>query len=179
MSLAAGEAYWGLVPYTPQSPFRVYVADGKPVEVPKVEAFVDGIKKGGDAEFGFIVRAKTRPILLLSDQEDPQTGDLFALRLLRLEELTDPERAAVIDHRELTLFHLEPGSFPGLQKESAAVVSAPIRLHNTALDTRNSLGGLNENELRVLHERFATYWQLDLHQLILGKIQELAKKARR
>ena len=31
----------------------------------------------------FVVRAKARPVLLLSARSDPRTGDLFALRLLR------------------------------------------------------------------------------------------------
>ena len=176
MSIAAGAAYWGLVPYTPEAPFLVRVAGGEPVEVPGVESFVEGLGRGGDAEFRFVVRAKTRPVLLLSDRQDQRTGDLFALRLLRMERLSAAEQAAVRDHREPTLFHLRVDNFPGLSRESAAVVSAPVRLHNTALDTRRRVGALDENELRVLHERFATYWRLDLHQLLLGKIEELRRR---
>jgi hypothetical protein len=63
--------------------------------VPSVEQIVDGLRAGGDAEFGFVVRAKARPILSLSDRSDPRTGDLFGLRLLRLSELAAEEREAV------------------------------------------------------------------------------------
>ena len=84
MSLAAGEVYWAIVPYTPATPFKVHVADGAPLEVPTASQIVDGLRKGGDVEFEFVVRAKARPVLLLSGRSDPRTGDLFALRLLRL-----------------------------------------------------------------------------------------------
>lgn len=80
--------------------------------------------------------------------------------------------------RELQLFHLRPGRFPGLSEESAAMVAAPVRLHETALDTREALGGLDHNELRVLTERFVSYWQFDLRQLLLSEVRELQRKRR-
>ncbi len=104
MSLAAGEVYWAIVPYTPATPFKIHVTDGAPVEVPTTSQIVDGLRKGGDAEFEFVVRAKARPVLLLSGHSDPRTGDLFALRLLRLEKLSEQERQRVEEHREPSLF---------------------------------------------------------------------------
>ena len=173
MSLAAGEVYWAIVPYTPATPFKVHVADGTPVEVPTASQIVDGLRKGGDAEFEFVVRAKVRAVLLLSDRSDSRTGDLFALRLLRLEELSEQERQRVEEQREPLLFHLPPARFPDLGQDSAAMVTAPIRLHETALDTRKSLGRLDRNEMRVLVERFVSYWQFDLRQLLIAQIREL------
>jgi len=79
LSLAAGEVYWAVVPYTPATPFRIHITDGAPVEVSSAAQIVDGLRKGGDAEFEFVVRAKARPVLLLSGHSDPRTGDLFAL----------------------------------------------------------------------------------------------------
>jgi hypothetical protein len=55
LSLAAGEVYWAIVPYTPATPFTIHVADGAPVEVPTASQIVDGLRKGGDAEFEFVV----------------------------------------------------------------------------------------------------------------------------
>ena len=127
-------------PYTPATPFKVHVADGAPVQVPAASQIVDGLRKGGDAEFEFVVRAKARPVLLLSGRSDPRTGDLFALRLHRLEKLSDGERQRVEGQREPSLFPLPPERFPGLAEDSAAMVTAPIRLHESALDTRQSLG---------------------------------------
>ena len=171
MSPDAGEAYWAIVPYTPQAPFKIHLADAAPVEVPSAAQIVDGLRKGGDAEFGFVVRAKARPVLLLSGLSDPRTGDLFALRLLRFSELSHDEQRQVREQREPLLFHLRPERFTGLPEECAALLSAPIRTHQTALDTRECLGRLDRNELRVLTERFVTYWRFDLRQLLLTQIR--------
>jgi hypothetical protein len=71
----------------------------RPTPLPSASQIVDGLRKGGDAEFEFVVRAKARPVLLLSGRSDPRTGDLFALRLLRLEKLSSQLLVAQI--REL------------------------------------------------------------------------------
>lgn len=178
MSLAAGEVYWAIVPYTPATPFRIHVSDGVPVEVPTASQIVDGLRNSGDAEFEFVVRAKARPILLLSGHSDPRTGDLFALRLLPLEKLSEQERQRVEEQREPLLFYLSPERFPDLGKDSAAMVTAPIRLHETALDTRKSLGQLDRNEMRALVERIVSYWQFDLRQLLVAQIRELQHRRR-
>jgi hypothetical protein len=52
-------------------------------------------------------------------------------------------------------------------------ITVPIRLHETALDTRESPGWLDRNEMRVLVERFVSYWQFDLRQLLVAQIREL------
>jgi hypothetical protein len=176
LTLATGEVYWALVPYTPQAPFHVFVKDKPPVEVPQAKTIIDGLRKGGDAEFRFVVEAKARPVLLLSDRVDPQTGDLFGLRLVRLSALAEDEAQQVREQRQPGLFHLKPERFPGFEEESAAMISAPIRLHETAVDTTQPLGRLDQNEMRVLSERFVSYWELDLHQLLIGKIRELLRK---
>jgi hypothetical protein len=178
MSLAAGEVYWAVVPYTPATPFKVHVADGAPVEVPTASQIVDGLRKGGDAEFEFVVRAKARPVLLLSGRSDPRTGDLFALRLLRLDKLSEPERKRVEEQREPSLFHLSSEGFPGLAEDSAAMVTAPVRLHETALDTRKPLGRLDHKEVRAVVERFVSYCQFDLRQLLVAQIRELQHRRR-
>jgi len=176
VSLAAGEVYWAVVPSTPRAPFQVFVKDGSPVEAPDAKTVVAGLRKGGDAEVRFVVEAKARPVLLLSDRVDARTGDLFGLRLLGLDALEDDEAQHVREQRQPGLFHLKPERFPELAAESAAMISAPIRLHETAVDLGTGLGRLDQNEMRVLAERFVTYWQFDLHQLLIGKIRELLRK---
>jgi hypothetical protein len=173
---APGEVYWAVVPYTPQAPFQIYVKGKPPVQVPDAKTIVEGLRKGGDAELRFVVEAKARPVLLLSDHLDPRTGDLFGLRLLRLDKLEDDEARQVREQREPGLFHLKGERFPGLGEESAAMISAPIRVHQSAVDLGSPLGRLDQNEMRVLAERFVTYWQFDLHQLLVGKIRELLRK---
>lgn len=173
MSVTAGEVYWAIVPYTPATPFKIHVADGAPVEVPTAGQIIDGLRRGGDAELEFVVRAKARPVLLLSGRSDPRTGDLFALRLLRLDRLSEPERQRVEEQREPSLFHLPSEGFPGLAEDSAAMVTAPVRLHESALDTRKSLGRLDRKEMRAVVERFVSYWQFDLRQLLIAQIREL------
>jgi hypothetical protein len=176
LTLATGEVYWAVVPYTPQAPFHVFVKDKPPVVVPAAKTIIDGLRKGRDAEFRFVVEAKARPILVLSDRVDPLTGDLFGLRLVRHSTLTEEEAQQVREQRQPGLFHLKPERFPDLEEESAAMISAPICLHETAVDTTQPLGRLDQNELRVLSERFVSYWELDLHQLLIGKIRELLRK---
>jgi hypothetical protein len=176
LTLATGEVCWAVVPATPQAPFQVFVKDKPPVEVPGAKAIIDGLQKSGDAEFRFVVEAKARPVLLLSDRVDPGTGELFGLRLVRLSALDEDEAERVRGQHEPGLFHLKPERFPDLEGEWAAMISAPIRLHETAVDTRRPLGRLDQNEMRVLSERFVFYWELDLHQLLIGKIRELLRK---
>ncbi|TMK58382.1 MAG: hypothetical protein E6G51_02975 [Actinobacteria bacterium] len=176
MTIAAGEVYWAVVPYTPQAPFQVFVKDKPPVAVPDAGTIVEGLRKGGDAELRFVVEAKARPVLLLSDRVDPRTGDLFGLRLVRLGSLGEEAAERIREQREPGLFHLKPERFPDLDQESAAMISAPIRLHESAVYLAEPLGRLDQNEMRVLAERFVTYWELDLHQLLIGKIRELLRK---
>lgn len=176
MSFAAGEVYWAVVPSTPRAPFQVYVKDKPPVEVPDAKTIVEGLRKGGDAELRFVVEAKASPFLLLSDRAEERTGDLFGLRLVRLASLDEEEAEQVRDQRQAGLFHLKPARFPDLDEEFAALISAPIRVHETAVDLDSRLGRLDQNEMRVLAERFVTYWQFDLNQLLIGKIRELLRK---
>jgi hypothetical protein len=176
LSFAAGEVYWAVVPSTPRAPFQVYVKDRPPVEAPDAKTIIEGLRKGGDAELRFVVEAKARPVLLLSDRADERTGDLFGLRLVQLASLDEEEAEQVRDQRQAGLFHLKPARFPDLDEEFAALISAPIRIHESAVDPDSRLGRLDQNEMRVLAERFVNYWQFDLNQLLIGKIRELLRK---
>lgn len=175
MTPAPGEVFWAVVPSTPQAPFQVFVKDKPPVEAPDAKMVIAGLREG-DAELRFVVEAKVQPVLLLSDHVDPRTGDLFGVRLVGLDRLDDEEAQRVREQREPGLFHLKAERFPRLSEELAAMISAPIRIHQSAVDHDTPLGHLDQNEMRVLAERFVTYWQFDLHQLLVGKIRELLRK---
>jgi hypothetical protein len=172
---APGEVFWAVIPGTPQAPFQVFVKDKPPVEVPDAKMVIAGLREG-NAELRFVVEAKAQPVLMLSDHVDPRTGDLFGLRLIGLDQLDEDEAQQVREQRESGLFHLKAERFPGLEEEFAAIISAPIRVHEIAVDSGRPLGRLDQNEMRVLTERFVTYWQFDLHQLLVGKIRELLRK---
>jgi len=77
------------------------------------------------------------------------------------------------------LFHLKPDRFEGLPVENAAIVSSLLRLPAAALDRRTSLGGLDDNELRALHERVARAHRLRLDNLVLERAQSLLQRAQR
>jgi hypothetical protein len=91
LSLAAGEVYWAIVPSTPATPFKIHVADGTPVEVPTTFQIVDGLRKGGDAEFEFVVYAKARPMPLLSGLSCSE------MKTFRLDPTVDDRSTAVVE----------------------------------------------------------------------------------
>jgi hypothetical protein len=77
------------------------------------------------------------------------------------------------------LFHLRPERFEGLPVENAAIVSSLLRLPTAGLDRRTSLGALDDNELRVLHERVVRVHRLRLDMLVLERAQALVQRAQR
>jgi hypothetical protein len=98
--------------------------------------------------------------------------------LRRLEKLSsETVRQQVRDGGDPALFHLRPERFPELPVENAAIVTSLLRLPVEALDRRQSLGTLDENELRALHERVARAHELKLDTLILERAQTLIAAA--
>jgi hypothetical protein len=180
VSALAGSVVWGIVPFAPEPPFRIYAGEGRaPFAVESPQKLIDAARKGSDSEFPFIVPGKARPVLILSDRRDERLNELIALRLLRLSKLDEGEQALVRDHRDPALFHLEPASFPDLKEENAAMVTGLVRVHENAIDVRERLGRLDTDELRVVHERVARQYGLDLHRLVMGEIQRIGEAQRR
>jgi hypothetical protein len=62
---------------------------------------------------------------------------------------------------------------PHLAEEFAVMVSAPVRVHLTAVDADNVLGRLDDAELRIVHERFVKLHKFDLLHLIRAEIDRL------
>jgi len=143
-----------------------------------VEPFTEAAHKGA-SEFALLTPVKARPVLVITDVL-PEHDEVLALRLRRLEKLaTEAERERVREGSDPGLFHLKPGRFSGLPVENAAIVSSLLRLPAAALDRRRSLGALEDNELRALHERVTRVHRLRLDELVLERAQSLLQRAQR
>ena len=58
------------------------------------------------------------------------------------------------------------------------MIAALVRVHRSAIDPK-PVGRLGQDELRIVHERVATYYGLDLRRLVLGELERLAQAQRR
>ena len=177
MDAPLGRSYWAVAPFSPQPPFRLYAGTSEPKDVAGPEPIVDAAKKGM-AEFVLLSNVKARPILVVSPVLLP-FDEVLALRLRRLEEVDAEARESVRSGGDEALFWLSPDGFPGLPTENAAIVSSLIRLPVGAIDRREELGAVNENELRVLHERMTRAYRLRLDALVVDKARRLLDAAQR
>lgn len=174
----AGSVRWAVVPYAPRPPFRLYAGEGHPpIEVGEADTIVGAARRGGEAELTYLVPGKARPVLVLSEPPSAHHQDVVALRLLRLSKLGPGERERVRAQQEELLFHLSPERFD-LPEESAAIVSALVRLHSGAVAGGPPLGLLDDEELRVLGERIIRYYQLDARLLFEQYVRELIARRR-
>jgi hypothetical protein len=173
-----GHCYWALAPFAPAPPFRIYQEGAAPRPVGSVEAFTEAARKGA-SEFALLTPVKARPVLVITEIL-PEHEEVLALRLRRLEKLaSDAERQRVREGSDPGLFHLKPDRFKGLPVENAAIVSSLLRLPAAALDRRSSLGALEDDELRTLHERVTRVHRLRLDKLVLERAQSLLQRAQR
>lgn len=178
MSGLAGAVVWAVVPYVPEAPFRLYAGeDHSPIVISDSAKLIASGQKGGDAELTFLVPGKARPVLILSDREDERLEELIALRLLQLDKLTEKEQEAVRAGEDLGLFLLDPERFD-LPGENAAIIAALVRVHRSAIDQR-TVGQLSETDLREVHGRVATYYGLDLRELVRDELKRLGDAQRR
>jgi len=172
-----GRCYWAVAPFSPKPPFRLYARGGEPREVNGPEPIVDAARQGM-SEFVVLTTVKARPVLVISSVL-PEFDEVLALRLHRLEKVGDPEdQERIRQGQDPALFWLSPQAFDGLPVENAAIVSSMLRLPMGSIDRRRELGALNENELRVLHERLARAYRLRLDMLVLEQAQRLLERAR-
>ena len=169
---------WAVVPFVPEAPFSIFQVDAPPLELPDAQPLFAAAQKA-DSEFRFLVRAKARPVLVLADLPDPRVQEYLALRLARLSTLGSDERARAVAQQDDFLFSIEPARVPGLSESCAAMIAAPVRVHATAVDIENVLGRLEASELRVVHERFAKLFRLDLVNLVKDEIVRLGELQQR
>jgi hypothetical protein len=173
----AGTVRWAVVPYTPKPPFRLYAGQGhEPVTIADARTIIAGARRGGDAEFTYLVPGKARPVLILNDPPAEQHQEITALRLLRLSKIDARKQERIRGQHEPLLFHLAPERFD-LPEENAAVVSALVRVDLDAVDP-DSLGELNPNELRALGERIIEFYRFDTRNLVERQIRELVARRR-
>jgi hypothetical protein len=175
-----GAVVWAVVPFVPEAPFSIFRADATPLELPDAEPLFKAAQKS-ESEFRFLVRAKARPVLVLAEVPDPRVDEYFALRLVRLSELSDDARARVVAQDDELLFHIAGERIPGLAEEFAVMIAAPVRVHVSAVDAKNVLGRLDVNELRVVHERFVKLHKLDVFNLVreeISRLKELQQRRR-
>ena len=174
----AGSLRWAVVPYAPAPPFRLFAGNTHaPIVAPDADTVLRAARGGGDAELSYIVSGKARPVLILSDAPARHHLEVTALRLLRLSKLSDDEQQRVRADGDELLFHLAPDRF-GLPDESAAMVSALVRLHVAAIGSGPPLGYLDASELRVLGERIIRFYGFDTRLLVERQIRELAARRR-
>lgn len=174
----AGSVRWAVVPYAARPPFRVYAGEGhEPLTVPDAETIIASARHGGDAELTYLVPGKARPVLILNDPPAEHHQEVTGLRLLRLSRIDSRDQESVRAQAEPLLFHLDPERFD-LPEENAAIVSALVRIHVEAIDTGDSLGDLNPNELRALGERIIHFYRFDTRNLVERQIRELASRRR-
>jgi hypothetical protein len=172
----AGTVRWAIVPFAPAPPFRLYAGTGSPpIVVSDADVVIGAAKRGGDAELSYVVPGKARPVLLLTDVPAAHHREITALRLLRLTTLSADERRRVRAGEEELLFHLPPDRFE-LPEESAAIVSALVRVHVDALGSGPALGHLDGHDNRTLGERIITHYGFDTRLLIERRIHELVER---
>ena len=172
----AGSVRWAVIPFAPAPPFRLYAGTGsEPVIVPAADTVIDAARRGGDAELSYIVPGKARPVLILSDPPASHHREVTALRLLRLSKLVPDDRQRVRAQQDELLFHLAPDRFE-LPEESAAMVTALVRLHEDAIGTTPALGRLDDSEMRVVGERLIRFYGFDIRLLLERQIRELAAR---
>jgi hypothetical protein len=178
VSERVGQAVWALAPYAPEAPFRLYPGPGDrpPVDVSVLAPLRRALTEGGDAEATVLTPAKVRPVLVVACATDTAYDPgLLVLRLLSFDKLSEAERIQIREGADPRHFHLRPTSFKGLPQENAAIISTLTRVASGALEP-GSLGALNSNELRVVHERIATYFRLDLGAMVKRMFLERASR---
>ncbi len=172
-----GSIRWAVVPFAPKPPFRVYAGkEREPYEVSDVERLVQAAKNRGDAELTYLVPAKARPILILSEPDRSEYADVTGLRLMRLSKSPDPDR--IRSQRDPLMFHLDPDRFD-LPEESAVMVNGLVTVNAQAISQQPASGILTKSELRVLGERIIKFYRFDTQLLVQQHLQDLAKRTQR
>ncbi len=169
-----GAIVWAIVTYVPEAPFRVWLGSAQPIgEMPSAPRFAEQVRTQGlEAEQTFLVQGKLRPVVLLQDRPRGVLREIVALRMVRLETLTDEQKTSIRNQREPSLFHLpvRPNKY-GLSKEVAVDVNALVRVQASAFLPK-AVGRLDDNELRVLGERLAEHLEIDVEPLIAKRVEE-------
>lgn len=165
---------WAVAPYVPEAPFRIWLGDGEPVaQIPDARTYARQARHQGlEAEQTFLVPGKLRPVVLLQDRPRGVLPEVAALRMVRLEALTQLQKESIRSGGEPSLLHLAlDRSKYGLGKEMAVDLNALVRIHATAF-LPEAVGRLDDNELRVLGQRLVEHLDIDLESLIAERVEQ-------
>jgi len=175
----AGTVRWAIAPFAPAPPFRIYAAGREPYELNDAEQLLNASRGGGDAEFTYLISAKARPVLILTEPERSEWDEVLAVRLRRLSAITDlQQQERIRQHEEPLFFHLDPKRFR-LPEESAVLIPALVPIGIGAIGTAGPLGELNENEMRLVGERLIRHFDFDIRSLLERRIRELSRRRQR
>jgi hypothetical protein len=169
-----GAIVWAIVSYVPEAPFRLWLGEQHPVgEIADAGAFARQVRHQGlDAEQTFLVKGKLRPVLLLQDRPRRALPEILALRMVRLEKLSETQQGSIREQREPSLFHLPVRKEKyGLTKEMAIDLNALVRVHASAILPK-AVGHLDDNELRVIGQRLVEHLDIDLEPLLMRLVEE-------
>ncbi len=169
-----GAIVWAITSYIPEAPFRLWLGDETATgTIASAEVFGQQVRKQGlDPEQVFLVKGKLRPVLLLQDRPRRVLREIVALRMVRLEKLSNTQRERIRRHEEPSLFHLPvaPKKY-GLTKEVAIDVNALVRVHASAILPK-AVGRLDDIELQVIGQRLAEHLDIDLEPLVTRLVEE-------
>ena len=154
-----GEVRWALVPFAFEAPFRSPEWSG-PIGIADLDAIVRS--REGRSAITVEVSAKVRPVLLLQGIAHAGHGTCAALRVKRLEALSEPLRDGVRRGEDP---HLAPLQTTIAEREHAVVVTAPLAVHLSALASA-PIARLSAEEMRGVDERLARVLELDLDRLV-------------
>lgn len=169
-----GAIVWAIVAYVAQAPFRLWLGrEHPPGELADARSYAEQVRQHGlDAEQTFLVEGKLRPVVLLQDRPRGVLREIVALRMVRLEALTDAQQASIRFQREPSLFHLpvRPAKY-GLSREMAIDLNALVRVHASAMLPK-AVGRLDDNEMRVVGQRLVEHLDIDLEPLLARLVEE-------
>lgn len=173
-----GAIVWAVAPYVPQTPFRIWGGAEQPVAsiASATELAQHVLRRGLDAEQTFLVGGKLRPVVVLQERPRRTLPEYAALRIVRLEELSETRRASVRAQAEPSLYYLPADRQKyGMAKEGAVDLNSLVRIHETAIAGR-PIGRLDDREQRVIGERLVDHLDIDLTASVERKARELLEE---
>jgi hypothetical protein len=154
-----GEVRWALVPYAFEAPFRSPDWSG-PIGISDLDEIVRA--REGRSAIVVEVPAKIRPVLLLQSVAHAAHGTCAALRVKRIEALSESLRDGVRSGEDPSLAPLRT-LVAG--REHAVIVTAPVAVHLSAVASA-PIARLSGEEMRGVDERLARVLELDLDRLV-------------
>jgi hypothetical protein len=173
-----GAIVWAVAPYVPQAPFRIWGGTDQPIApiATANELARQVLRRGLDAEQTFLVGGKLRPVVLLQERPRRALPEYAALRILRLEELSESRRESIRARAEASLYYLPVDKRKyGMTKEGAVDLNSLVRIHESAIAGR-PIGRLDAAELRLLGERLVDHLDIDLTASIEHRARELLEE---